>query len=69
MFKVYWTNAENKSCGQEFEDMTVALNVTQELRKTKCNKFITMSAENPDCTSLMGVADPAADYNWKKRRI
>ena len=30
--------------------------------------FVTMSSENPDAVGPPGVADPAADYNWKKRR-
>ncbi len=69
MFKVYWTDQEGKSMGKQFVDMSIALTFTQELRNVYKRKFVTIVSENPDCTSLPGVSDPPADYNWKKRRI
>ena len=69
MFKVYWTGSDGRPMGKEFEDMTIALNFTQELRNIHKRRFVTMCSENPDCTSLPGVSNPSLDYNWKKRRI
>jgi len=68
MFKVYWTDAESKSCGKEFEEMVEALTFTQELRNIHKRRFVTMVSENPDCTSLQGVSEVGPDYDWKKRR-
>lgn len=49
-------------------EMTDALNFCNELRADKENRFVTLVAENPNCTSLAGVSAPAADYAWEKRR-
>ena len=74
MFKVYWTDQSGTVFGQEYEDMTVALNVTQALRGAG-HRFVTMSSENPDNVGQTGVDSvehgvlPNGDtYNWKKRR-
>jgi hypothetical protein len=67
MFKVYWT-VIGQTYGQEFEDMTQALNQCQSLRNSGA-RFVTMCSENPDNVTKMGVAETGSDYNWKKRRV
>jgi len=69
MFKVYWMSATDEPCCKDFNNMVEALNYTQDLRNTYQRRFVTMVSENPDCTSLTGVAETGTDYNWKKRRI
>lgn len=69
MFKVYWTDPTGTAMGREFELMTEALNFAQDLRNIHQRRFVTMVSENPDCTSLAGVSEAGADYDWKKRRI
>ena len=66
MFKVYWTHGD-QVYGQEFADMTEALNRCQELRNSG-RRFVTMCSEQPNNVTLMGVSEAGPDYNWKKRR-
>lgn len=77
MYMVYWTTtdeAEPQPHAQAFDssDMVGAMKWMEELRTRQragegvC--FVTMSSEHPDAVGHPGVADPAADYNWKKRR-
>lgn len=77
MYMVYWTEIKEESAtahGREFasSDMSAALKFMEELRTRQrlgeevC--FVTMSSENPNSVGHPGVADPDADYNWKKRR-
>ncbi|WP_334189009.1 hypothetical protein [Noviherbaspirillum sp.] len=79
MFMVYWTEgsigegeAPAFSRGFSSEDMSGALRFMEELRARQRSgeaiSFVTMSSENPQSVGHPGVADPAADYNWKKRR-
>ena len=68
MFKVYWTCLRGKAVGREFDDMSEALEFTQELRNIHHRKFVTLCSENPDNTTKMGVSSTDQDYNWKKRR-
>jgi hypothetical protein len=68
MFKVYWTDQSGTVFGQEYEDMTVALNLTQVLRNEGCYQFICMVSENPNNMTKMGVDETDAGYTWKKRR-
>jgi hypothetical protein len=68
MFKVYWTDHQDTSYGKQFEKMTEALKFTQDLRNVYQRKFVTMVSENPDCTSLLGVSEVNANYDFKKRR-
>jgi len=76
MFKVYWTGADDKSYGKEFEAMTTALNFTQELRNVHKRKFVTMVSENSNSIGKAGVdavedgvLPDGSDYSWKKRRV
>jgi len=83
VYKVYWStvNPASEECdcpecstmhvhAQDFgaEEMSDALKFCNELRQDKDNHFVTMAVEDPNCTSLSGVAAPAADYDWTKRR-
>jgi hypothetical protein len=74
---VYWTiddGATRTPHAQEFasEAMGAAMKFMEELRARQragegvC--FVTMSSENPHSVGHPGVADPAKDYAWKKRR-
>jgi hypothetical protein len=67
MFKVYWTDIFGIH-GEDFSDLTQALNYTQYLRN-EGNKHVVLSSENPDNVTKMGVAEAGPDYSWKKRRI
>jgi hypothetical protein len=81
MFRVYWTEHEvvetpvSKVCFQDFElqEMTKALQFAESLRCRQRSgdtiRHITISSENPDSVGKSGVADPPANYTWKKRRI
>ena len=55
MFKVYWTDDGDNTCGQEFIVMTVALAFMQELRQ-RDQRYITMASESADNVGKMGVA-------------
>lgn len=76
MFKVYFTDNENKVNAFTFanDEMLFALNKASELRNSNCT-FITIVAENPDCVGKQGVDSvvngklpDGSDYEWKKRR-
>ena len=75
MFKVYWTCAQDKAYGKEFEKMTDALNFAQELRNVYKRRFVTIVSEDPNSVGKAGV-DAVEDgvlpngdsYSWKKRR-
>lgn len=70
MYKVYWTENTGTVRGQEIDELTAALDFTQDLRNTKLARFITMISEDPNCTSLSGARlMEQKDYHWKKRRI
>ncbi len=77
MYMVYWTEAEggeHSTLSRLFasDQMSAALAFMEELRTRQrageavC--FVTMCSENPHSVGHPGVADPAPDYNWKKRR-
>ena len=83
VYRVYWStvNPDSEECdcpecsamhthAKDFckDEMSEALNFCAELRADKDNSFITMVAEDPNCTSLSGVSAPSSDYNWTKRR-
>jgi hypothetical protein len=68
MFKVYWTEAGGVVNGENFHDVSEALNRCQELRNSG-KRFVTMASEIADMVGEFGVKDVDADYNWKKRRI
>lgn len=77
MYMVYWTVVDDERMtaeAQEFAsaDMASALKFMEGLRTRQRAgegiRFITMASENPESVGPSGVADPAADYNWKKRR-
>lgn len=68
MYKVYWTDEEGNPCAVDFSDMTLALQHTQDLRNIYKRRFVTLVSEIPECTSLLGVSSPPADYSWRKRR-
>lgn len=79
MFRVYWTEQDQQhqqqSYFKDFESdaMRDALQLMESLRSRQRAgeklRHITMSAENPNSVGNPGVADPPADYQWKKRRI
>ena len=70
VYRVYWTDFGGEPFAEDFgaNEMTVALGRCTELRKDKRISFVTLVAEDPNCTSLAGVAAPADDYVWEKRR-
>jgi hypothetical protein len=77
MFMVYWTELEgekNIPHAKLFSttDMSAAMHYLEQLRIRQRGgesiSFITMCSENPHSVGPAGVADPAPDYNWKKRR-
>lgn len=77
MYMVYWTESDDgadSAHGQRFasDRMVDALKFMEALRVRQRDgeaiRFIAMSSENPDSVGHPGVADPAPDYNWKKRR-
>ncbi|CAB3749839.1 hypothetical protein [Paraburkholderia humisilvae] len=84
MFVVYWLErrealSDNASHGgtARFElfdssELTRALAFAEELRKKQAAGgdvgFVSLCSENPHSVGQPGVADPPADYAWKKRR-
>jgi hypothetical protein len=77
MYMVYWTvvnETHMTSEAQEFasSDMASALKFMEALRARQhageSIRFITMASENPESVGRAGAADPAPDYDWKKRR-
>lgn len=76
MYKIYWTDCSGQMFGEEFADMGAALNMSNSLRCSGANRFITMSAENTDQVGQMGVdavvngkLPNGEDYTWKMRRL
>lgn len=77
MYVVYWSVGERGQLhphSKEFpsDQMKESLIFMEELRKRQRGGepigFITMCSEDPNVVGPAGVADPSADYNWKKRR-
>jgi hypothetical protein len=77
MYMVYWSAVEEEkmvpySKGFNSDQMKEALAFLEALRKKQRNgepvRFITMCSENPNVVGPPGVAEPGADYDWKKRR-
>jgi len=66
---VYWLDVTGRPCCEQFgaADLTKALQTAAQLRREGC-VHVTLSSQVADCTSLPGVSDPPADYDWKKRR-
>jgi hypothetical protein len=71
--RVYWTE---DGCAQ-FEDFTsdglgLCLKQCESLRQRRHDgsdiKFISISSEIPECTSLPGVGYNKTEFEWKKRR-
>jgi hypothetical protein len=77
MYMVYWTEYDNDDAltqGRLFDSsqMGAALHFMEQLRMRQrageAIRFVTMCSENPNVVGHPGVAEPAPDYNWKKRR-
>lgn len=77
MYMVYWSIEEaGRLVPQAHQfassDMGAAMHFMEQLRirqrAGETIRFITMCSENPHAVGPAGVADPAPDYNWKKRR-
>ena len=83
MFVVYWLESgvdadlqggqgQAQARGFGSDRMKEALAFMEQLRHRQRSGeavgFVTMCSENPQSVGLAGVADPASDYNWKKRR-
>lgn len=77
MYMVYWTEPEAgipRPHAREFgtAEMTAAMQFMEELRSQQRTgqavSMIAMASEHPHSVGPSGVADPAADYAWKKRR-
>lgn len=77
MYMVYWTESDADQPaphGQAFAagDMVAAMHFMEALRTRQRAgepvSMIAMASENPNSVGPSGVADPAADYGWKKRR-
>ena len=72
MFKIYWTDENNQSHGQEATTIVQALQITKEKRDAG-HAFVTMASENPQSAGKQGV-DTIADgktpdgqeYDWSK---
>ena len=83
MFVVYWLEqdadpgrqsdrAQAQARSFNSDQMKEALAFMEQLRHRQRSGeavgFVTMCSENPHSVGLPGVADPALDYDWKKRR-
>lgn len=77
MYMVYWSvggGGATTARAQEFssDEMGAAMHFMEALRirqrAGEAIRFISMCSENPDAVGLAGVAEPGADYQWKKRR-
>jgi hypothetical protein len=74
MFVVYWLEKQRNARFERFEAdaLARALSFAEGLRKRQADGddigFITLCSENPQSVGRAGVADPPADYDWKKRR-
>lgn len=51
----------------ELKGLAEALKLAEVLRAGGF-KYVTMAHESPDMVGKQGVASPAADYHWPKRR-
>ncbi|MGN8109531.1 hypothetical protein ACTJLB_16175 [Paraburkholderia sp. 22098] len=77
MYMVYWSEAIDdaivpRAVSFAAGAMAEALSFTETLRRRQsCGEpvcFVTLCSENPNSVGRPGVADPPADYAWKKRR-
>ncbi|CAL8478820.1 hypothetical protein [Caballeronia sp. S22] len=78
MFVVYWLGGnpdiEGAARFRRFDENALAdaLRFAEALRKRQADGddigFVTLCSENPHAVGKPGVADPPADYDWKKRR-
>lgn len=78
MFVVYWLGGnpdiEGAAHYKKFDatSLAEALRFAEALRKRQADGddigFVTLCSENPHSVGKPGVADPPADYDWKKRR-
>lgn len=78
MFVVYWLgdnpDAEGAARYKRFDANALAdaLRCAEDLRRRQAAGenigFVTLCSENPHSVGKPGVADPPADYDWKKRR-
>lgn len=70
MYKVYWTDRNGKPDAEEYDKLDTALAVSNGLRNDGF-RYVTMVAEDINCTSKLGV-DTVADvsnYNgWISRK-
>ena len=72
MFKVYWTDENNQSHGQEAAEIVQALQITKDKRDAGYG-FVTMASENTQQVGKPGVDTVAdgktpdgQDYDWSK---
>lgn len=65
-YVVYWQVYGNPRCF-ETNSLTEALEQCEYARQRLDCSFVTMVADNSNCTSLSGAA-VATEYDWKKRR-
>ncbi|WP_410799641.1 hypothetical protein [Paraburkholderia sp. SIMBA_053] len=77
MYMVYWSEAIDdaivpRAASFAAGAMAEALSLAETLRRRQsCGEpvcFVTLCSENPNSVGRPGVADPPADYAWKKRR-
>ena len=78
MFVVYWLgdnpDAEGAARYKRFDANALAdaLRFAEDLRRRQAAGenigFVTLCSEIPHSVGKPGVADPPADYDWKKRR-
>lgn len=77
MYMVYWTTnagATQVPHARAFasDAMSAAMTFMEELRTRQRAgegvRFVVMASEHPHSVGHPGVADPAPDYAWKKRR-
>ncbi|WP_027802160.1 hypothetical protein [Paraburkholderia dilworthii] len=77
MFMVYWSETIDDAIAPRCASfpagaMAEALSLTEILRRRQSRGepicFVTLCSENPNSVGPAGVADPPADYAWKKRR-
>ena len=54
MYKVYWTDADGKPDAEDYDDLALALQVSNSLRQDGF-RFVTIVSENINCTSKPGV--------------
>lgn len=77
MYRVYWTEfaaGTRAAHARDFDshEMSAAMQFMEQLRMRQRAgediRFVALASENPNAVGPSGVADPADDYNWKKRR-